>query len=173
MSSIFGGKREAPAARPVEDKIETVIGGTTSLHGNVKTDGTIRIDGLIEGDVESASNIIVGKTGKVLGSLRAQKVLVAGAVRGNIAAEGGLEIVSSGKVWGDITITSLLIEEGGLFRGQSVMRDEQPPDALLGPTPTVARVDRAADSGDTRTLSSVPIESVPATPPAANSRSRS
>ncbi|HMA35829.1 MAG TPA: polymer-forming cytoskeletal protein [Chloroflexia bacterium] len=156
MSSIFGNKRGVAAApRPVEDKIETLIGSTSRLHGDIKTEGTIRIDGVIEGDVESASNIIVGQNGKVLGSLRAQKVLVAGAVRGNIQAAGGLEIVATGKVWGDITITSLLIEEGGLFRGQSIMRDEPPPEALLAPTVLAVRPVLPPESGDPRALASV------------------
>ena len=134
MSKVFGKRREAPEpARPAADQIETLIGAATILQGNVKAEGTIRIDGVVEGDVESARNIIVAKSGKILGALRAQKVLVAGAVKGNIYAESGLEIVATGKVWGDITISSLLIEEGGLFRGQSVMREEQPPEALLLP----------------------------------------
>lgn len=156
MSTLFGNRRQQQPARPVEDKIETVIGGTTSLRGDVKTDGTIRIDGLVEGDVESASNIIVGKTGKILGALHAQKVLVAGAVKGNIHAEQGLEIVTTGKVWGDITVTSLLIEEGGLFRGQSIMRDEQPPDALLDlHDHNAARLSKPNDT-DTRSLAGLP-----------------
>jgi cytoskeletal protein CcmA (bactofilin family) len=46
---------------------------------------------------------------------------VAGEVRGNIQLSGRLEIFSSGKVFGEITVSSLAIEEGGVFRGKCDM----------------------------------------------------
>jgi cytoskeletal protein CcmA (bactofilin family) len=135
MASIFGGRRATPPATIPDGKPETIIGATTSIHGDIQAEGTLRIDGLVEGAVATTGNVIVGPTGRVTATISGQNILVAGAVRGNITAGQRLEIVATGKVWGDITVRSLLIEEGGLFRGQSIMRDEATPDALPEPVP--------------------------------------
>jgi cytoskeletal protein CcmA (bactofilin family) len=53
--------------------------------------------------------------------MNAQNVSVAGALKGTVKAAGRLEILSNGRVWGDISVASFLIDEGGFFRGQSIM----------------------------------------------------
>ena len=135
MSSIFGGRRVAPASPPTEAKPETIIGPTTSLQGHLKAEGTMRIDGGVEGAIEAGGNVLVGQGGRVQGNVSGQNVLVAGVVKGNILAAQRLEIVATGRVLGDITVRALLIEEGGLFRGQSIMRDDSAPEVLPEPTP--------------------------------------
>jgi cytoskeletal protein CcmA (bactofilin family) len=102
-------------------KPETSIGANTRLVGTITSDGNIRIDGSVEGDIEVLGNLIVGETGRVVASIKAQNVHVAGAVKGEITASDKLEIAPTGKVWGDIAIGALHIEPGGLFRGQSTM----------------------------------------------------
>ena len=107
-----------------ENKIETVIGSSVSMTGSLKAEGTIRIDGLFEGDIETAADVVIGRSGKVLATIKAQNVLVAGAVKGNITAVARLEIVSTGRVWGDIDVAALFVEEGGVFHGNSQMHGE-------------------------------------------------
>jgi cytoskeletal protein CcmA (bactofilin family) len=102
-------------------KPETSIGANTRLVGTITSDGNIRIDGSVEGDIEVLGNLIIGETGRVVASIKAQNVHVAGAVKGEITASDKLEIAPTGKVWGDISIAALHIEPGGLFRGQSTM----------------------------------------------------
>jgi cytoskeletal protein CcmA (bactofilin family) len=65
---------------------------------------------------------------------------VAGAVRGKIKASGRLEILSTGQVWGDISVDSFLIDEGGFFSGLSVMRGEMEP-LLMEEPPETEKVD--------------------------------
>ena len=105
-------------------KIENVLGSSTSFSGTVKSDGNLRIDGLYQGHIETAGNVIVGPSAKVMADIVANSVQVWGAVRGNITASGSLEILPSGRVWGDVRVSSLLIDEGGLFRGECVMGGE-------------------------------------------------
>jgi len=105
-------------------KIETVIGPNASFKGAVQSDGGMRIDGIFEGTIELAGNLIIGESGKVAADIKAQNVSVSGAVKGTINATGRLEILSTGKVWGDISVSSFLIDEGGFFRGQSIMPGE-------------------------------------------------
>lgn len=119
---MFGTKK-TPAAQPpaLNGKPETVIGANTSIVGTLKSDGNIRIDGSVEGDIEVLGNLIIGETGRVIASVKAQNVHVSGAVKGEITAMEQLEISPTGKIWGDIITAALHIEPGGLFRGQSAM----------------------------------------------------
>lgn len=129
--SIFTGKEKpqtpVAVAAPVagapagNTKIETIIGPNANFKGAVQSDGGMRIDGIFEGTIELAGNLIIGESGKVIADIKAQNVSVSGAVKGTICANGRLEILSSGKVWGDISVASFLIDEGGFFRGQSTM----------------------------------------------------
>ncbi|ABX05329.1 MAG TPA: hypothetical protein DEF47_21295 [Herpetosiphon sp.] len=120
--SLFGNKKVVqPIAQSPTGKPETVIGANTTFVGTLKSDGNVRVDGSVEGEIEVLGNLIVGSTGRVIATLKAQNIHVSGAVKGEIIATEQLEISPSGKVWGDITAASLHIEPGGLFRGQSSM----------------------------------------------------
>ena len=122
------GRREKPPTHTVSaEKIETVIGPTADFNGHLKSDGGVRIDGAFEGLIETAGNVIIGENAKVLADVSAKNVSVAGSVKGNITANGRLEILSTGRVWGDIQVASFLIDEGGVFRGQSLMQASDEP----------------------------------------------
>jgi cytoskeletal protein CcmA (bactofilin family) len=122
-------------------KIENIIGPTASFQGHLKAQGNVRVDGYFEGSIETGGNVIVGEAGKVMADITADNVQVWGAVKGNITAEGRLEILPSGRVWGEIKVASLLIDEGGLFRGKSIMAADEPEPFLLeGPAPATIEV---------------------------------
>ncbi|MGH2594223.1 MAG: bactofilin family protein [Anaerolineae bacterium] len=116
--------------------IETVIGSTAHFKGSLTSDGGIRIDGIFEGELHIAGNLLIGESGKVIADVSAQNVSVSGAVKGTIQASGRLEILSTGRVWGDISVAAFLIDEGGFFRGQSIMPGE--PDMPMLEQPGVA-----------------------------------
>lgn len=122
---MLGRSKSAPV-----DKIETVIGPNTNFRGRLICDGSIRIDGVCEeGVVETLGNIVIGPQAKVAADLIAENVSVSGAVTGNIKAAGRLEILSTGKVWGNVDVGSFLLDEEGYFRGSLAMKDEpEPPD---------------------------------------------
>jgi cytoskeletal protein CcmA (bactofilin family) len=120
---MFGSTKKSQAGPPpaLNGKPETVIGPGTSFVGTLKSDGNIRIDGSVEGDIEILGNLIVGESGRAIATIKAQNVHISGAVKGEVTAVEQLEISPTGKVWGDITTAALHIEPGGLFRGQSAM----------------------------------------------------
>lgn len=110
------------------DKIETVIGPNTNFRGRLVSDGSIRIDGVCEeGVIQSVGNIVVGPQARVAADLIAENVSVSGAVTGKITASGRLEILSTGKVWGDVNVGSFLLDEDGYFNGKLAMKDEPEP----------------------------------------------
>ncbi|WP_052343906.1 bactofilin family protein [Kallotenue papyrolyticum] len=130
------GKKSAPLA--VSNRSETVVGANTSIVGTIKSDGNMRIDGSVEGEIEVLGDLIIGATGRVIATIKATNIHVSGAVKGELQASNQLQISQTGKVWGDITATALQIEPGGLFRGQSSMTDADEPLLLEAPKPSPA-----------------------------------
>lgn len=104
------------------DQIENVLGPTSLVRGNLSADGAYRIDGWVEGAVESRSTIVIGETGAVRGDVTGLEIVVAGKIIGNVSCAGHLEILATGKVDGDIVAQSIRIETGGVFRGTSHMK---------------------------------------------------
>ena len=128
---MFGGTAKKPQGQDLaipqnsniraDEIIETSIGSSVSMQGTLKAEGNIRIDGLFEGQIETAGNVIIGRTGKVAANITARNVLVAGMVVGNIIALEQLDLISSGRIKGDIEAATLHIEEGGKISGQTRM----------------------------------------------------
>ena len=122
MSLWRGEKR-----RPPSGKIENVLGVSARFTGHLRAEGGIRVDGVFEGTLETEGNLIIGEKARVVADVKAYNITVAGAIEGNVIAAGRLEILSTGRVRGDISAGSLLIEEGGVFHGKSLMEDESVP----------------------------------------------
>lgn len=120
---VLGRKKRAPI-----DRIETVIGFNTNFKGRLVCDGSVRIDGICEeGVIETVGNIVVGPQAKVAANLIADNVSVSGAVTGNIKASGRLEILSTGKVWGDVDASSFLLDNEAHFQGKLLTHGELEP----------------------------------------------
>ena len=129
---MFSRTKDKIKAPPVET-IETVIGPTASFRGTVRADGNIRIDGVFEGAVETAGNLIIGDQAKILADIVAHNVSVAGAVKGDISANR-VEVLESGRVWGNLTVNSFTLDDGGFVSGQVNMHTDMSPPMLEAPT---------------------------------------
>ena len=111
---------EQPA--PIE-RITSVLGSGTIWKGSLGGSGGVRIEGTFEGEIALRGVLVVGETGRVTcEQLRANLVIVAGAVRGDIIAQK-LEIRATGRVWGNVTTAAFATEEGAFLRGQIQMED--------------------------------------------------
>src|SRR5262245_45878552 len=95
-------------------KIETIVGPGTELEGNLRTSESVRIDGKIKGEV-SAEAVILGASGVVLGDISANRVTIAGRVKGNVSAVASLELLPKGQIYGDIRTNKLVIADGATF----------------------------------------------------------
>lgn len=109
-------KSETPVT--LSGKIDSVLGPNTSYNGTIKSDENLRIDCIYQGYIETAGNVIVGPSAQVFADIVANAVQVWGTVCGNIKTGGLLEILPTGRVWGDVDVLSLTIDEGGIFRGR-------------------------------------------------------
>ena len=127
-----------PATNPSEpiqavERITSVLGSGVIWHGNLNGSGGVRIEGAFEGEIALRGMLVVGETGRVTcENIRAQTVIVAGAVRGNITTNK-LEIRASGRVWGDVVTTAFVTEDGAFLRGQ--IRMEEAVELDLEPAP--------------------------------------
>ncbi|AAM24097.1 cytoskeletal protein CcmA (bactofilin family) [Caldanaerobacter subterraneus subsp. tengcongensis MB4] len=108
------------------EKIDTVIGKNTSFEGTIRSEGTLRIDGNFSGQIETKGNVIIGEGAKIQANISSDNVIVSGEVKGNILAKSQLQITSTGKVYGDIEVQNLVIEEGAVFEGKSKMSKSFP-----------------------------------------------
>jgi cytoskeletal protein CcmA (bactofilin family) len=106
------------------DAIENILGRSCTIRGDLSADGAFRIDGTVEGAVESRAAVVVGESGVVRGGVRGTDIVVAGQILGDVVCSGHLEILAKGKVEGDIDAQSMRIETGGVFCGTSRMGKE-------------------------------------------------
>jgi cytoskeletal protein CcmA (bactofilin family) len=104
-----------------QPKLETIIGPDTTLYGELNTKGTVRIDGVLEGNL-SAEWVIVGEKGCINGDVTARGMVVGGKVIGNSRSSDVVEIKQKGEVVGEIYTTNLIIMEGAVFEGHSYMQ---------------------------------------------------
>ena len=99
----------------------TVVGVGARLDGNVVSAGSLRIDGQVKGQINADGDVTLSPQSQVEADIRAQNVTVAGRFKGNIAVKGKAHLARGGRVDGNITSKSLVVEEGGNFHGQSIM----------------------------------------------------
>jgi cytoskeletal protein CcmA (bactofilin family) len=105
----------------------TIIGQGAKLEGTVVSAGSLRIDGQIKGQVNADGDVMLAPQSQVEADIRAQNVSVAGRFKGSIVVKGRAELARGGRVDGNITSKTLVVEEGAIFQGQSIM--EQAPQA--------------------------------------------
>ncbi len=122
---LFGKKKSTASFTPsaAVERVTTVLGPGISWKGDLRGKGGVRIEGALEGEIAVRGMVIVGETGRVTCEVvKADSVIVAGAVNGKIQAVK-LEIRSTGRVYGDVTVQSFATEEGAYLRGQVTMEE--------------------------------------------------
>jgi cytoskeletal protein CcmA (bactofilin family) len=142
---------KSEAQQPVQavERITSVLGSGVIWHGSINGSGGVRIEGAFEGEIALRGMLVVGETGRVTcQNVRANAVIVAGAVRGNITTQK-LEIRSSGRVWGDVVTTAFVTEEGAFLRGQIRMEETVELDLEATPETTPSEAAQAESIAST------------------------
>ena len=114
-----GGRRMAEQGGEV-----TIVGQGAKLEGTVVSAGSLRIDGQVKGQVNADGDVMLSPQSQVEADIRAQNVSIAGKFKGSIVVKGRAEINRGGRVDGNVTSKTLVVEEGAVFQGQSIM-DQQ------------------------------------------------
>ena len=98
-----------------------VIGEGTTIEGNLSSNGDLRIDGVVHGDVSTTSKCVLGTSGKIVGNIKAKCCDLSGSVSGDMLVTELLLIKSTGKINGDIKTAKIIVENGGEFNGSCTM----------------------------------------------------
>lgn len=111
----------------------TIIGAGAKLEGTVVSAGSLRVDGQVKGQINAEGDVMLAPHSQVDADIKAQNVSVAGRFKGSLQANGRAELNRGGRVEGTITSKTLVVEEGGIFQGQSIMDQQAGPKAQAGP----------------------------------------
>ena len=122
----------------------TIVGAGARLDGNLVSAGCLRIDGQVKGQINADGDVSLAPQSQVEADIRAQNVSVAGRFKGNIVVKGKAHLARGGRIDGNITSKSLIVEEGGTFHGQSIM------DASGSGSPNQADARAAAGKAETK-----------------------
>jgi cytoskeletal protein CcmA (bactofilin family) len=112
--------RREPKADPVTGY--SVIDAHTVVRGDVETEGTLRVDGKLDGSVLRGAVVVVGAGAAIRGNVEVGEAVIAGAVEGNVTAQSRIELESSAVVHGDLIAGSILVHEGAQVRGRLYVR---------------------------------------------------
>jgi cytoskeletal protein CcmA (bactofilin family) len=121
-----GGEQAPPARERKDGKMAengevTIVGAGARLEGNVVSAGSLRIDGQVKGQINADGDVTLSPQSQVEADIRAQNVSVAGRFHGNIVVKDRAHLAKGGRIDGNITSKTLVVEEGGVFHGQSIM----------------------------------------------------
>lgn len=123
---LFGKKKPTQSMTPSQpvQRVTTILGPGINWKGDLRGKGGVRIEGSLEGEIAVRGLVIIGETGRVnCENVMADTIIVAGIVNGQIKTEK-LEIRSTGRVYGDVTVQSFSTEEGAFLRGQVTMEEK-------------------------------------------------
>jgi len=116
-------RRDRGTVEPAE--IKAFLGEGTEFKGVLSFQGTVRIDGHVEGEVVGDDLLIVGEPGFLKAEVEVGTVVNSGRIVGNIRAKRRVELLASSVVSGNITTPSLVISEGAVFNGTCLMAEPE------------------------------------------------
>lgn len=102
-------------------KLDTIVGSETTVKGDFRVAGGLRLDGQIEGRLDVAEIFLTGSRSFFKGEVQCQGAVVAGKVEGNIFARDRVELQNGAQVFGNITCRELVIQPGCVFEGSCSM----------------------------------------------------
>lgn len=100
-----------------------MIGSSTRIKGNIETDGDLRIDGFVHGEIKVKGKLVVGNSGKIDGNIHCQNADVSGMVHGDLHTESLLILRNQSLLDGNIFVNKLSIEQGANFQGTCKMNE--------------------------------------------------
>jgi len=115
---MFNEKKSVVSA----DVERNIIASNTRINGNVESDGDFRIDGTVEGDLQTKGRVVIGKNGFIKGSVHCAYADIEGKFEGNLKVSETLSLSSTADVSGEILIGKLSVEPGASLNGTCSMK---------------------------------------------------
>ncbi len=108
----------------INAKISSIIGADMVVDGDIRAKEAVRVEGAVNGDVETEGALIISSSGKVKGNVKGSSIIIGGSLEGDLTSGGRTEVASTGKVIGNIRTKSLVVDENAVFQGQCIMNTE-------------------------------------------------
>ena len=110
---------QTPRPDPTLPRKESLIAADITIEGKIEGGGSVRIAGKFKGDVSVQGDLTIEAGAKLTGSVRADKVTIAGELEGNVENASLVDLQQSGVVIGDLKAGSLIVAAGARLRGQA------------------------------------------------------
>jgi cytoskeletal protein CcmA (bactofilin family) len=117
------GKENKEEVRPAPDRNTTIIGNGACFNGVVRVNGSLRIDGEVEGQLQVTEAVTVGPTGVVKAEISANSAIIGGRIKGRIWAKEKVVLQRGSRLEGDVHAALFKIEDGAFFQGNCAMGD--------------------------------------------------
>jgi cytoskeletal protein CcmA (bactofilin family) len=130
------GKREesAAAARINPADAHTILGREAKFHGKLTFEGAVRIDGQFEGEIFTDDLLLIGPGADVHAQITVGSIIINGSVEGDVIAKASVEIKAPGRLRGNVTTPTLIVEKGVIFDGTCRMSEDHVKRPTLGST---------------------------------------
>lgn len=123
-----------PERSGIADGEESIVGPDDFFNGAYKSQRGVRVQGRVEGSIESKKHILIEEQAQVMADMTAEDIMVAGRFNGKVDCRRRFEITPSGVVTGEINTDLLVVQEGGYFDGKLKMRDRSSSSRGTGPS---------------------------------------
>jgi cytoskeletal protein CcmA (bactofilin family) len=101
----------------------SLVGAGMRVIGDIESTGVIKIEGIVEGCIRGARQVLLGRQGEITGDVHARDVVIGGRVEGNVFASERVEVQGTSSVQGDIHTKSIVVLEGARINGSVKMDD--------------------------------------------------
>ncbi len=108
----------------VATNVFNIIGSGTKITGNIEANGDLRIDGNLEGNLQTAGKLIIGETGFIKGETKVKIADISGKYEGKLIASELVVLRAGSNFTGDLFTNKIIIEEGSVFNGTCTMKKE-------------------------------------------------
>lgn len=113
--------RERQNQGSFSDGVISIIGPGMTVIGDLETDGTLRVEGRVEGTIRAGKGVVVGKEGSVDGNVFTQDAVISGAVQGTLVAGSRLEVHATARIEGEVRAPRMQLEDGAILNGNLAM----------------------------------------------------
>lgn len=115
-------------------RIYTRLGKDTILKGTLRFTRSVQISGRLEGSIDAEGFLYIREGAEIVADIHAREIVVAGTVRGNIEASQRLEILATGKIFGNVRTAKLRVADGVVFEGKcEMLKDPESIDVFAVP----------------------------------------
>ncbi len=105
----------------VEEENITLLAKGVLIKGEIRVEGTVRIDGRLEGEIHTKGTVVIGEDGVVQGTVSAGVLINSGKVKATVTASERVQLLKTGVLIGEIHTPSFAMEDGSKFQGLSDM----------------------------------------------------